>query len=277
MQVTEQRGIAPIGGFRGPCESAHISVFPGVAVSNLTPWTLHVMPSTAEAGSRPTAISTGSMQPLLDTWLGADVQQHALLVSLSQSITGCKPPHSISKQQGAAATAATQGPAPSFVDSFASFLEEAAGMEREQRAAPVLPEVPASDTSQRSLSLFQSAGARSRFHLKNELGEVRCMLQCPNTMSDWSENEEFPLQHLETKPENVGAVQEFLLACRVLSKAGRIHFVFFVDPQPPVIVSNNSHADVEVRLLHVSYCCRMYPHALKGISNCICYLEAALG
>lgn len=182
MQVTEQRGIAPIGGFRGSCEGARISVFPGVAVSNLTPWTLHMMPSTAEAGSRPTAISAGSMQPLLDTWLGADVQQHALLVSLSQSITGCKPSHSISKQQGTAATAATQGPAPSFVDSFASFLEEAAGMERKQRAAPVLLEVPASDTSQRSLPLFQSAGARSRFHLRNELGQVRSMLQCPKTL-----------------------------------------------------------------------------------------------
>ena len=45
----------------------------------------------------------------------------------------------------------------------------------------------------------------------------------------------------------LGALQDCLLTCRVLSKGARLHFVFFVDPQPPVAVSNNSHADVEVR------------------------------
>lgn len=45
-------------------------------------------------------------------------------------------------------------------------------------------------------------------------------------------------------------MQEVLLTCRVLSKSGRLHFVFFVDSQPPVIISNNSHADVEVSIMH---------------------------
>ena len=50
------------------------------------------------------------------------------------------------------------------------------------------------------------------------------------------------LQRLE-----IGALQACWLSCRTLSKDGGLHFVFFLDPQPPVAVFNNSHADVEVR------------------------------
>lgn len=170
MQVSEHRGVTASGGFRDPCESAHIYVSPGLVVSNLTPWALHVLPSSPETGSQSTAIPAGSMQPLLDTWRGADVQQHALLVALTPSKAGSAP-HS--STQGEQQTARAQKPAPSFVDSLATFLEEAAGVERKQHAAPnPTPGVHDTDGMQRSLQLFKGAGARTRFRLKVEQGQV---------------------------------------------------------------------------------------------------------
>lgn len=173
VHVTQHGNLTPVGTFNGPCESTYIHVSPGLIVSNLTPWPLYVMPNTCEANSRPTAIAPGSMQPLLETWQGASVQQHALLVSLLDSISADRTPPEQHGSDSQAASGKTAGQA-SFTDSFVRFLEEANGTEQKQLAAPeALPETAGTDSSQHSLSLFHSKGGRFRFCLANQQGQVR--------------------------------------------------------------------------------------------------------
>ncbi|CAL8468704.1 g8244 [Coccomyxa elongata] len=212
MQTREHRGFSAAHSFQGPCKSIYIDVSPGITISNLSPCTLYFMPSTAEADIQPLSISAGSMQSLMCSWQGHQIDQHDLLVSLSPSLRGClesqdSAPH---EQHEADTRVRVQTAAPSFMDSFARFLEEAAGVDQKQQAAPALQEATCTTSHQWRVPLFQTTGARSHAHLRDD----------------------YDLDHL--------------LTCRVLSKGARLHFVFFVDPQPPVAVSNNSHADVEV-------------------------------
>ncbi|BDA43314.1 probable vacuolar protein sorting-associated protein 13B [Coccomyxa sp. Obi] len=212
MQTREHRGFSAAHSFHGPCESIYINVSPGIIISNLSLYTLYVMPSTAEADTQPLSIAAGSMQSLMCSWQGHQVDQHALLVSLSPSLRGCLEPQNNApdEQHEADSHVGDQAAAPSFMDSFARFLEEAAGVDQKQQAAPALQEATVTTSHQWRLPLFQATGARTHAHLRDDYD-----LDC-------------------------------LLTCRVLSKGGGLHFVFFVDPQPPVAVSNNSHADVEV-------------------------------
>ncbi len=128
------------------------------------------MPSTAEADTQPLSIAAGSMQSLMCSWQGHQIDQHDILVSLSPSLRGSlkpqdSPPH---EQHEADIHVIVQTAAPSFMDSFARFLEEAAGVDQKQQAAPALQEATCSTSHQWRLPLFHTPGARSHAHLRDD-------------------------------------------------------------------------------------------------------------
>lgn len=174
MQTREHRGFSAAYGFHGPCKSIYINVSPGTIISNLSPYTLYVMPSTAKADTQPLCIAAGSMQSLMCSWQGHQVDQHALLVSLSPTLRGCSEPQNSTQheQHEADSDERIHTAAPSFIDSFARFLEEAAGVDQKQQAAPALQEATVTTSHQWRLPLFQTTGARTHAHLRDDYDRV---------------------------------------------------------------------------------------------------------
>ena len=170
MQIREHRGFSGARSSYGPCKSVYINVSPGIIISNLSPYTLYVMPSTTKAETQPLSIAAGSMQSLMCSWQGHQFDQHALLVSLSPSLRGCSESHRSTphEQPGTDSHVRSQTAAASFTDSFAWFLEEAAGLEQKQHAAPALQEATVTTSYQWRLPLLQATGARTHAYLRDD-------------------------------------------------------------------------------------------------------------
>ena len=170
MQTKEYRGFSGARSSYGPCKSVYIDVSPGIIISNLSPYTLYVMPSTARAETQPLSIAAGSMQSPMCLWQGHQFDQHALLVSLSPSLRGCSESHRSTphEQHGTDSHVRSQTAAASFTDSFTRFLEEAAGLEQKQQHAPALQEATVTTSHQWRLPLLQATGARMHAYLRDD-------------------------------------------------------------------------------------------------------------
>lgn len=184
ITIKEDRGFSATPGVDATCESTNITISPGLIVTNLASEGLFCMPAPALSNRQSVSIPAGSTVPMLDIYQGADLQQHALLVALTESFEDSESSSAAEQSSAnaealenshASASSETQpgkqaASASSFTDSFINFLEDAAGEKQPQPAgASNMVQMPEWENA---VPLSHGLGARRRLHLKDAAGQV---------------------------------------------------------------------------------------------------------